>query len=204
MVGFVHNLRSFLIGLAISPCFWQISLGSQLQPLSEKQLTEKLRNYQDIATIEANFTQVKTLKDMDVTIKSQGHFSVHRPHDIIWQITKPSPITISISNQEIKLEKPSGSEVFKLSQMPSEKLAKSLVGLMAWLEMDAEQLNKDYSVYPDQAHRFRFVPKNKDIAFFKDLLMELDAWGNVRHILITEVTNDTLSLDFGDTRITKK
>src|SRR5438552_4194866 len=117
-----------------------------MPPLSEAELALKLRQYQSISTLKASFKQTKTLKDMGVVIKSEGHFTVTRPRQVVWEVVKPSSVLITMNEKQVIIRTGKGGDahiqVFKLKDMPSAKATQSMIGLMAWLDLDAKELSK--------------------------------------------------------------
>jgi outer membrane lipoprotein-sorting protein len=176
-------------------------------PLTEGELTQKLHQYQSISSIESTFHQVKSIKDMGIEIKSEGHFRVKRPRDIMWQIIKPSAVTISMHDNEIKIETGKGSDLqtqtYKLSEMPSGKMAESMTGLMDWLDLNAHRLYNQYTVFLETKNVFKFIPKKKDTSPFQNLEMHLNLSGFINEIQILENSGDSIDIQFDSPKITK-
>src|SRR5271154_4011885 len=85
--------------------FSQLAAGDAT-PLTQEKLAQGLQKYQDLTSLEAPFTQVKTIKDIAVVVKSEGKFIINRCQGpdqgvtcqgvtcqgVTWMITKPSPM----------------------------------------------------------------------------------------------------------------
>ena len=190
-----------LIGLA------QIARGDS-GVLTEAQLSQKLRQYQSIVSVEAPFKQIKTIKDMGLEIKSEGIFSLKRPRQVRWEILKPSPVLISMNDREIVLKtgtkKESHTQTFKFDEIPSTKIAGSMTGLMAWLDLNSKDLYRQYEVFADGDNRFKFIPRDKTASPFLNLVMKMNNKGLVEKVDINEVSGDSMSIVFGQAKIMTK
>ncbi len=175
------------------------------QPVTEQELSQKLRLYRSIHTLEVSFTQKKVIKDIDVRLTSEGRFKIIRPEKIIWEITKPSPVKVTFDKAEIRIESGAGasqhSQVLKLGDSLPDKAAKSLAGLVAWLDLDAKKLHAQYVIFHAGAQAFRFEPRQKEGSPFKDLLMTLGGDGHLKQLAIQETSGDTLDIEFGVPKI---
>jgi outer membrane lipoprotein-sorting protein len=199
------------MGLIVSLCFSliQMALAHDLKALSEGELAQKLRQYQSILSLEATFKQTKTLRKMDVHINSEGHFKVTRPRTFLWQVTKPSPISISMDDQQVKIVTNGEPQVYKLSEIPSGSAAQSLKGLMALLNLNAPELSLHYDVFAEpssdeQYQTTKFIPKKGDGSPFKELIMYIDKAGFVRKVEISERSGDSIRIEFGLPKVISK
>ncbi len=187
--------------LAVILCFSQWASAS----MTQSEVAKMLHRYESVKSIEASFTQVKTLKDMNMSIKSSGTFKITRPNQILWKIKEPAPVSIIISAQEIKIQSGQGTgaqtEIYKLSSLPSGKMAKSMSGLMAWLNLDSKEIYKNYDVTSTEKNQYVFTPKDKDAQGFKTLGMTLDNKGFVKKIKMVEISDDTIDIEFGSPKI---
>ena len=121
------------------------------QAITQQELSQKLRLYESIHTLEVSFTQTKVIKDIDVKLTSEGRFKIIRPEKIIWEITKPSAVKVTLDKAEIRIESGAGAgqhvQVLKLGDSLPDKAAKSMTGLIAWLNLDSLKLYAQYFIF---------------------------------------------------------
>jgi outer membrane lipoprotein-sorting protein len=189
--------------LAFCFSFIQMVLAGDLKPLTEPELAQKLRQYQSISTLEATFKQTKTIRKMDVVINSEGHFKVTRPTSLDWQVVKPSPVVISMDDQQVKIVTDGETQVFKLKELPSDNVAQSLKGLFALLDLNATELYRHYDVFSER-NGFKFIPKQGDGSPFKSLIMSFDKSAFVRKVEIKEISGDSIVIEFGIPKVVSK
>lgn len=189
-----------------------LAQGSQVQAatLTEKQLSERLAQYRSISRLEATFKQTKTIKDLDVQIKSEGRFVLEKGGKVQWEILKPSHVVISMNHEVVKIQtdgengKEIQTQTVHFNDLPSKKVAQSLSGLMVWLNLDSHELASKYDVSKEK-NEFRFTPREKkSFDPFQNLLMALDAHGHVKEVKILENSGDFIDIEFGNPKITPK
>ena len=71
--------------------------------ISERELATKLKQYERMTALEAPFQQLKILKEMGITLKSEGRLTVVRPSHVVWEITKPSPVRVTLTRRSSRL-----------------------------------------------------------------------------------------------------
>jgi outer membrane lipoprotein-sorting protein len=177
-----------------------------IKALTEAELALKLRQYQSISSIEASFKQTKIIRKMDLRLRSEGYFKVTRPRTLVWQVLKPSPISIFMDPEQVKVVTEGDSQTYKLSDIPTENIARSLKGLLALLDLNAPELSLHYDVFSEtgQNDTFKFVPKKGDGSPFQSLTMTLDKSGFVKKVEILEISGDSMSIDFGLPKVTPR
>ena len=182
--------------------------GRAAGPISEKVLKEKLKLYASISTLEVDFKQTKTLKDMNLQLKSEGHLKLQRPDHLVWEITRPSPVSVSLDRNEILIRTGKGQDAqtqsFKTTDAQSDQASQSLTGLITWLNLDSKALAEQYDIYATSQQTFRFKPKQKNSTPFESLEMEMGSGGQLKHLTIHELSGDLLDIEFGKPRLTSK
>lgn len=129
-----------------------------------------------------DFEQVKTLKDMNFQLKSQGQMSLRPPNKITWHIKNPVPLKF-----ELDVEDPN-------SPIPDPQ-RRELAQMITWLRMDADALTMDYQVkkiLPEGS--FEFSPKDKS-SVFKTLRLTLQN-GFADSVTLEENSGDRIDLKF--------
>jgi outer membrane lipoprotein-sorting protein len=177
------------------------------KPLAEKELREKLKLYQSIQKLEVAFKQTKTIKDLEVQLKSEGHLTLIRPNRVIWEIKSPAPVLVSLDEREIQIRSGRGPDsstmTMKISDAPSDESSKSISGLVAWLNLDATKLHSQYQIYSSGGSAYRFVPKEKAGSPFEELEMTLGSGGHLKKLRIHEVSGDLLNIEFTQPKLTR-
>ncbi len=174
-------------------------------PLSEAELAEKLRFYRGIRVLDVRFEQLKTLKDMDLVLKSEGELRIERPAHFIWKVIRPSPVSVSVDGEAMTIVSGAGpsarTQRLKLGDAPSDNTARSLASMAAWLNMDAKALHREYDAFAESALKYRFRPKKLAGSPVAELEMELTREGHLKSLLIRELSGDTLDIRFDKPRI---
>jgi outer membrane lipoprotein-sorting protein len=176
------------------------------EPVSEQKLTESLKLYAAISTLDVDFKQTKTLKDLDLILKSEGKLRLERPDRVTWEIIKPSPLVVVLDKKEIRIRTGKGSEAqtetLKMDD-GSDSATRSLSGLIAWLTLDSKALVKQYRVYSVGKEAFRFEPREKNAVPFENIEMSLRADGQLSRLKIHELSGDALDIEFGRPKLTR-
>src|SRR6185312_8598115 len=141
--GLLFLLLASIVSVAI-----HVAIAGEL--ISEKELTEKLKLYASISTLDVSFRQTKTLKDMNLQLKSEGRLQLRRPDRVVWEITQPSPVRVSLDHSQIEIQTGTGPDTqvqtIKTGEAPSEQAAQSLTALIAWLSLDSHALASQYLI----------------------------------------------------------
>jgi outer membrane lipoprotein-sorting protein len=176
-------------------------MGQAAEPLSQAELAKKLKFYASISTLSVTFKQTKNLKDMGVQLKSEGRLSLHRPNKVVWEITQPSPLEVTLEHDQIQIRSGRGPaaqvQTLKMSEASLDQPTQSMAGLIAWLNLDARALSEQYKVFAKDSNSFRFEPKQKDLMPFDNLEMSLGKDGQLKRLTLHEVSQDTLDIEFG-------
>jgi outer membrane lipoprotein-sorting protein len=182
--------------------------GRSAELLSERALAEKLKLYGSISSLEADFKQIKTLKDMNLQLKSEGHLKLQRPDHVVWEITYPSLVNVSLDKNQVVIRTGAGSEAqvqsFKTSDLRSDQASKGLTALITWLHLESKALAEQYDIYATGQQSFLFKPKQKNSTPFESLEMGLGSSGQLKHLTIHELSGDSLDIEFGKPKLTFK
>jgi len=188
---------------------WLVSVrGQAAVPISETELAKRLKLYASISTLSVGFKQTKTLKDMGIQLKSEGRLRLERPDKITWEITQPSPLLVTLDKSEIRIRSGRGpdsrTQVLKMGDAGSDQPTQSLAGLIAWLNLDSKALVSQYQVLAVDKQSVHFEPKQKDSVPFESLDMSLGADGQLKHLVLHEISGDQLDIEFGKPEITRR
>lgn len=158
-----------------------------------------LKNYRDMERLDVAFQQTKTLKDIDVTIKSSGSLTVQMPDRVEWRILKPSPLTVEISKDHITMNDGAGRNRIAADSIPAAQRAQ-FFALFDWLRMDADAILQSYRVEKSAEGRFALVPLKPD-AFLLGMNITLNTKGHVETMRLLEKSGDELLFEFGKPKI---
>ena len=168
--------------------------------LTQKELGKALQKYQHLKRLQAPFTQVKSIKEMDIKLKSTGFMTLIRPDTVIWEVVTPDRLVITISDAEVTLESGPKNNPKKM-HFKNSKGGTSLSSgpwsqLTAWMSLDAQKLFENYRVQQNGKDSFTFFPKNES-ALIQHMKMRLGSDGFVRTLHLLERSGDEMSMEFG-------
>jgi hypothetical protein len=179
--------------------------------ITEAQLKEKLRFYGSFRELEVTFKQIKFFQDMEMELRSEGKLKLTRPDQVVWEIIKPSPVKVTLRGDQVKIESGTGKNAqlqnFNTRDSGSERAARGMASMAAWLNLDASALSRQYDVYSSahgSAGTFRFVPKAAEASDFRELEMTLGSQGHLRKLLIHEASGDRLQIEFATPKVKLK
>jgi outer membrane lipoprotein-sorting protein len=189
-----------ILSISLLPLSW--AWAATEQPVSVDQLQKALSAYQSIEQLDVDFKQTKTLKDIQLDLKSEGHLTLKLPDLVVWKILKPQPMTVDLDQQKITIHSPSSTQTFEQSQNPSAKDRRSFATMLTWLKLDAGAIAAKYSVTEPAPRHYRFVSKDPHEPMLKSLEMEMTAAGHVAELTFEEVSGDQIHLHFGKPTVT--
>lgn len=186
-------LLIFLALFCVSPSF-----ASESQHLSESEFSAILHRYQNFFTLKTQFTQVKTITDLGIQLKSEGTLTIIRPSTVVWKVLKPSPLTVTINDKQVSME----NEVFLLSSAPSQ-VSQKLAFVISWLRMDTHTLAENFSIRRTHENVYQLLPKQekKDSLIIGSFEITLNSQGYVERVIITEISGDRLDIHFAKPQV---
>ena len=169
------------------------------KPIDEAQLSKALAKYHSIEKLKVGFKQKKFLKDMNMSLESEGVLSLMPPSLVIYQLTKPAPMKVTLDPEQIKIENGSGSDakvqIIKTSTIPGESEKRNLKAMVTWLKMDPHALAGEYEISESEKNHYLFRPHDSTSAF-QSLEMELGKSGHVSHLIMKEQSGDRIEFFF--------
>jgi outer membrane lipoprotein-sorting protein len=176
--------------------FFSFSAHAASAPLTRDQLAEQLEAYRSIRTLHAHFHETKHLKDLKIDLTSEGELDLERPTRVVWRVTSPSPLTVTLEKDKLSITSDGKREQYEMEGRAKE----SLKALVAWLELDPDALMANYRVLSLGKDRFRFEPKDTN-APVQSLQMKIRAKGYVERLEIEERSGDSLDIRFDPPRV---
>lgn len=190
-----------VIAFWLSWALASLCAAGQGTPIPERALAAKLEHYRRISDLRVTFRQVKWMKEMGIRLDSQGELALHRPDQVTWRISRPSPLLVRLGGGHIHIETGSGADRtvqdFPMANLPSDRGARALAGLVAWLRLDAHAIAAQYQVVELGPRSFRFSPRPGVECAFAGLELELSREGNLKRLAIDELSQDRLEIEFG-------
>lgn len=191
-------------------CVWSIALlmalpawSSNLTPVEPAKLQKILNFYKSISSMEVDFKQTKTLKDIDLKLQSEGTLKVVPPKFVQWKILKPEPLTVELEDQKITIQSSSKTQTFSQSEGPSAQDRKSFSRMLSWLKMDAQAIAEGYDIWQSGESRYRFTSKDEKEPAVTALDMQLDKSGYVTMLKIEEASGDEIQIHFKKPKVSK-
>lgn len=175
--------------------------------VSEEALASKLKFYASLNTLEAPFTQIKHFSEMPMKLTSEGRLKLTRPDQVVWEVTSPRPVKVTLDHEAIHIETGKGAQAlvqtFKTSDAGSAGPSRSMAELAAWLNLDARSISQQYQVYGKGADSFRFIPRAPSSTSFRSLEMNLVGVGHLKKLTIFEMSGDWVEIEFGPPKVTR-
>jgi outer membrane lipoprotein-sorting protein len=174
-------------------------------PVSVEALKKALAKYQNVKTLDVDFHQTKTIKDMKGgKLESSGHLRVERPARVLWKIVRPEPLNVTLDAEKIVITGSDGStETFKAADAASPRDRRNLEDMLNWLKLDAVAISSSFNVMRLNATTLVFEPKHEGAAM-KKLEMSLNPKGDVRELKFLEASGDEMTLSFGQPKIARE
>jgi len=172
-------------------------------PISEKELSEQLKFYQSVEELTAGFTQTKHLSEMNLDLKSEGHLSFKKPDKVIWEVVRPSPVTVKLSKEDIQITTASETHTYKVQEISQDHVAKGLGLLWPWLTFDVHALSEQYKMSKLSDRSFQFEPKSAGLPVTK-IQASLTKEGHLDRLKLFENSGDWMEIQFGNPKIVRK
>jgi hypothetical protein len=172
------------------------------KPLGAPELESLLKPYLSLKSLSANFVQKKHLQDLNLDLTSTGQLQVKNPHIILWTLQKPSFLEVRISQKDLTITTAKDKEPQKISfaQM-GEQGAGGLALLVPWLEMDVNQLLKNYRIEKLEPLHLQFTPTQKSL--FKNIELHLSKNHHIQTLTFMEQSGDSIEIEFKAVKIEK-
>ena len=169
-------------------------------PVDKVRLEKTLKFYRGISVLKVSFKEVKTLQNLSLKLYSEGNLTVKPPDRVIWEVTKPSPLKVSLEQKAVEIVSGTGTakqtQSFSMQDGGGEKGAQALAHLAAWLKLDADALSEQYQIFALEKDTFEFQPKKQDSSPFKSITMKMGPSGHLQRLQLLEISNDTIRIDF--------
>ncbi len=165
---------------------------------------EYFKKFESPSLLQGKFEQVKKIKDLDVSISSQGDFKITRlsarQATVYWNVMKPEPMKVCITEDQLTFKDMTSNKttVLKLSEMSS-KDTSGLGKLIQLLNLGPDQVSKDFHV-EKQAQGLKLVPIDHKQFPFQSAEFAFDTKKNLKNVLITEASGDSLEIHFSKTK----
>lgn len=172
------------------------------------ELNDALKLYRSMTELNVEFEQNKHLKDIAMDLKSSGRLKVLPPDLVVWEILKPSPLSVKIDHDRVQIESGSGAskttQTLALSEMGKDRATQGLGVLMPWLLLDSKRLAEDYRISETEKKSFSFEPRSSKPKFFTRIEARLGRSGALQSLLLTELSGDTLEIKFNEPKISRR
>lgn len=170
------------------------------KPLNAKQVADLLKKFSNPHLLNGQFVQTKYIKDIDISLKSEGFFTLTQisrsTQNILWKIEKPEKINICIDEntliiENLRLNKKNKINLNEVQSSDDTGLSK----LSELFKLNSETLLKNYKVY-NKNNTLLLLPLNNNNSPFTKAELILDPKKNIRSLFIKEENQDTLSIQF--------
>jgi outer membrane lipoprotein carrier protein len=176
---------------------------AQASPVNERDLEKQLHFYKSIEELTTTFHQTKHLSEMKLDLQSDGRLTLNKPDRIIWEITKPSRLVVTISKTDVRIESKGETQTFKFQELSQDNVANGINMLVPWLMLDAHALSETYRVTEDADHGFVFEPKKANGSITKMILF-LNDNGHLKRLKLFEASGDWIEIQFDAPKVVRK
>lgn len=182
------------------------------KPLSLAELKSALGFYDNLKTLDAAFSQKKTLRSIGTTIDSSGWLHLERhPGKVVWRVEKPSAVEVALSEGTMRITQDAGKPNAHVTELNAKNAfadegKESMRQMTAWLNLDAEALFAQYKIYRTGFSMYRFEPQNassRALSPFKSLAMVLNRAGHLESLSLEERSGDLIQIKFAKPNIVR-
>ena len=173
--------------------------------MTSAEIRQELTPLQAFSLLKGHFEQIKTIKDLNVSIKTTGEYELSKDQSgqvmVRWKIQKPEPMNICIDVKQIVfdnlgLHKKTTLKLEEVSQQDSSGMTK----LMSLIRLDPQEMNQNFNI--DKKKSLLIVtPKELKANSFKKAEIELDHGKNLKSVNLVESNEDTLQIQFTKTKV---
>lgn len=167
--------------------------------------SEALLRLNSFAHIEGQFTQVKTLQEINVSIKTEGDFaitkSVSNKSLLHWNIKKPTKSLICIDSEGLQMtsvsdnkQNPITKKQIKFSEMGAET-NDQILNFFKLLSLNQESAAQLFTVQPS-GQGFLLTPKDKEKSVFENVHIKINKQGLIENLLVQEKSHDKIEIRF--------
>jgi len=178
-----------------------IPLLAQGIELSSSQIQDQLKVYSSLDSFRTHFKQTKRLKGLNLELKSEGVLTVRRPREIVWEVSKPSPLTLKMNENQLTLiqqgDEGKKEQKWTLGSGNVDAGSKGLDRMVAWLRLDAAEIAREYHVSREASGELICRPKKEETNDpFLSLKLQLRKDGSLSKLFLNERSGDVLEISF--------
>ncbi|MFZ3231631.1 MAG: outer-membrane lipoprotein carrier protein LolA [Pseudobdellovibrio sp.] len=175
-------------------------LASEAEFLDAKTIQQNFKTFSKPSILSGQFEQTKTIKDLQVSIKTIGKFKIKKATqqhiEVLWQIQKPEQMNVCISEDQIifdniLLKKRTTLKLSEISSQDSSGLSK----LIHLIKLDPNEISTGFNIQIKDGKILVF-PKVKNQYSFLHAELELDSNKNLKKIFLVEPSEDSLEVNF--------
>jgi hypothetical protein len=207
----------FLFLILLKPRALQAQTPQALIASKSLNLEELTKEFQPILNrhfVSGQFHQKKNIKELEVTISSQGQFSIEtsKAGDFIfhWNIIKPEPLEICMDTKQVVLksqhnknnqDKKIKEDRIQYAEM-GEQGQKQLIEMVRLINFNPKQIYDSADILitlpikNTDSKKITLIPKNQNDFLFQKAEIEVNKKGFINHLVMTEKSQDQLIIDF--------
>jgi hypothetical protein len=190
------NLKIF-----ISLATFGFGLQGTAVELRAADIEKKLQKYTQLDRFKAHFEQITQLKEVGISLRSEGELTVIRPSQVVWRIFKPAPLELTLEGTLISVVQGEGSsrkqQQWQMDKLGSDRDLKGMNDLMAWLKLDAKAIASSYRLDEIKPNEFLCTPRQiVKQSPFKAMRMFLGPQGFLVKLILEENSGDQLEISF--------
>lgn len=151
------------------------------------------------SVVQADFTQTRFLKDLEMEIRISGSMVYERNGRIRWQVKTPVRSVTIIGKDFLQHYDADTGKLAELKGRDAAWVKLLHSSFSDWLSGDMKKLaeNQDCTVQKISDRQFRFAARKGQNGFFRNLTITFNEKRNgIRSILLEEPSGDTMTIEF--------
>jgi outer membrane lipoprotein carrier protein len=177
---------------------YNILLSSQLFAANNWPI--KLNKFKKIKTLDASYTQLKKIKSLDISLKSNGRLLLSVPNYFEWRIFSTKNLKYVFKSNEIHFYEDDMKVKKILNSQIDSVLLNPIKTLRAWLRLDKEFIQEMFKIKTLTSNQYQFTPKDeKDL--FRSIIIKVGKKSPIDEIVLNEKNGDSMSFVFSNTKI---
>lgn len=186
-----------------------ITLGTTLFFLSSIAIAEAPKNRpvsDEINTIKifsqltAQFSQVRRVKEWGTEVKTSGRFQFTKKPtaSVLWEVNDPLYTSIKMKDDNILINTDKKNPLWK--PIENKRMTDQMKNIFSWLSLDMNKIKRDFTVTFEKKNEYKLIPKNEKTNF-SEIILHLNEKGTLEKLVLLEKNEDSLTIDFWDTKI---
>jgi hypothetical protein len=165
--------------------------------ITEASMDSRIKKFKKLKSLTANFKQVKLIKSIGIKVKSTGTLTINNPDFFSWNVKIPSLLRFEYRKTALMLFE-NNKETMRVD---TKSVNKDLIVMINFLKklmvLDDHFISHNFKINKIKSNIYELVATSK-IKIFKKALLEFGKGAIINKAIITEMSNDEITLTFTD------